>query len=473
MSDILKTRINPAYTTDWRDGEQPSAIKFRNIFGIYTEAINKICSLMGPLYNQSVTLNANNKVFSSRSFGALTQGDKDSYLAGLDRAIINTFNLARVIGPHGLLNPLYVPGSKHLIASQSVGYPLLANTKMQRLPFPKITDGNVAITDGSVSWTPTTSKENVAASTGTLYYVSPEGILYTSRSLGNAASIKYDLYVPAIYGALKSGYNCIPDLSILSLSDIQRTAATGDVNDFGAVRVEYVETSADTSTWRITLPKVIVNQDPVTTGASKVVSGFEPVGRYSTSQSKKFYYLEENLYSGTLLQDNTLVLFDSSVDQSYLLRWQKDISGSYAGEDVPITYLVSGPADLAFKFKGNSLGSYLAQAGGANTKHFFVFALGTNISESVAQNTINFARHAHSGIDSERVNHKDLINAEGNPQGFYQDQDSEYFGLNFIDYNRQLAYSNSKDNVHPQYLNRKYHLSQKYHQVKVTNLLYH
>jgi hypothetical protein len=179
------------------------------------------------------------------------------------------------------------------------------------------------------------------------------------------------------------------------------------------------------------------------------------VGKYSASEGKKFYYLEENLYSETLLQNNTLVLFDSSVDESYLLRWQKDISGSYAGEDVRITYLASGSADLIFKFKGNSLGSYLAQAGGSNTKHFFLFALGTSITETVAQNTINFAKHAHNGIDSERINHKDLINAESNLQGFYQDQDgSDHYGLDFVNYSRQLAYSESKDNVHPQYLNR-------------------
>lgn len=454
MSDILKTRINPSYTIDWQDGEQPAALKFRNIFGIYTEIINKVCALMGPLHNQSIVLNAKNKVFSSRSFGALNESDKTSYLADLNRTIINTFNLARIIGPHGLLNPLYVPGSKHLIASQSVGYPLLTFTKIQKLPFPRITGGSVQITNGLIEWTETTSKELVAASTGTVFYISPEGVLYSSRAFSAGASIKYDLYIPATFGVLKGGYNCIPDLSILSLSDIERWSATGDANNFGAVKVEFVSSSSDTSTWRITLPQIITNQDPITTNASKIVSGFEPVGKYSASKNKKFYYLEENLYSNTLLEDNTLVLFDSSTDESYLLKWQKDISGSYGSEDVPITYLASGPSNLISKFKGNSLGDYLAEAGGSNTKHFFIFSLGTSISETVAQNTINFAKHAHNGIDSERINHKDLVNAEGNLQGFYQDQNSTYFGLDFINYNRQLAYSNSKDNVHPQYMNR-------------------
>ena len=48
---------------------------------------------------------------------------------------------------------------------------------------------------------------------------------------------------------------------------------------------------------------------------------------------------------------------------------------------------------------------------------------------------------------------KDLLDAEGNKQGL-GDQTGSNGGLDFVNSNRQLAYSETQDNVHPQYLHR-------------------
>jgi hypothetical protein len=88
-----------------------------------------------------------------------------------------------------------------------------------------------------------------------------------------------------------------------------------------------------------------------------------------------------------------------------------------------------------------------------NSKDFFLFTLGTTITEQLAQTSLNFSRHRHDGLDSYRIHHNDLLGAQGEKQGF-GNEFGESGGLDFWGYDRQLAYSDAKDNVHPQYLHR-------------------
>jgi hypothetical protein len=175
---------------------------------------------------------------------------------------------------------------------------------------------------------------------------------------------------------------------------------------------------------------------------------------YSEDENKRFYILNTDLYAGvsesgpTIIDNNLLALFNQATGETYILDWEvaTDIV-----EDVPRSYYVNGPASLTTIFTNDA--DALLSSGGTNTKDFILFALGTNVAQQLAQVSANFVKHKHDGLDSYRISHKNLLDAEGNLQGI-GDQIGSFNGLNFVDYNRQLAYSNSKDNPHAQYMNR-------------------
>ncbi|NDB81160.1 MAG: hypothetical protein EB127_00200 [Alphaproteobacteria bacterium] len=455
MSDALKTAVNLVQSFTFSDGMQPSAKQFENIFNGLSEGLNIFSSVVGPALNSSVSVLTKNRVVSSNKYNSMMGTlDRLAFESNVQDAVLNTFNITRILGSHSSLNPLYLPGSVHLVASQSSGYPLATDVKVQQLPFPPIDEYSFEIDDDGRTWVQVASAAEAAAATAAYsFYMDPAGTIYTNRLFKTGATIKYDLKIPNTYGPLGSGYNVIPDLSIETLSDEDVLSRTGD-GSYGRVSLSLKSTGADYSEWTLVLPPVISLKDPLLTTSTLGVDnqGFEPLGVFESSNGKKYYGLNSELYlesAGGLIDNNTLVLFDSESGKSYFLNWT---SANLAGEEAKRTFYASGSSALLTLFK-NDAGNLISSNGGSNTKNFYIFAFGTNISDTLAQVNLNFAKHKHNGSDSNRVHHRDLLGTENGLQGFGS-QTGSYNGLDFVSYNRQLAFSNIEDNVHPQYFHR-------------------
>lgn len=452
MADILKVpgELIVSNMNKWKNGELPDANKFQALFGAFQASLSTIAQIIGPVLNTNPLVSSKDKIISSGSFyGEMTDSDRANWALTLSDQIVNTFNIARIIGPHGVLNPQYLPGSLHSKSTLGTGYQIATNSKVQQLPFPPTTPYTATIT-GETGWSLASSAEEVMEATSKKYYIDSTGVLYLSREMGANAVLKYDLYVPNTYSYLGSGYNCIPDLSILSLSEESRTDVLD--GDYGLVKVEFQESSADSSTWKITLPKIISVRDPLFSYNDKQIANpsYEPVGIYESATNSRWYTLNwSELYNSEIFDRNTLALFNKETNETFILEWQVDPDETNA---VQRTYLASGPGSLVNKFYQNDHTTLLYN-GGSNSRDFFVFAINSTITEQLAQVSLNYSKHKHTGIDSYRISHKDLLNAEGNVQGL-GGQEGEDGGLDFRNYSRQLAYSNVKDNPHAQYLNR-------------------
>jgi len=448
MSDTLKTVLNGIPSFLWKDGEQPDATKFSNLFGSFSSAFNTISNIIGPAVNNGIAVSTfDTNVSAGKYYKDMSPSDRISFLSTLNTTILSTFNIARVLGPHAVLNPQYLPGSTHSKASTGSGYPLATGVKIQQLPFPPQAEYSWEIVDGDEGeWSLASSKENLLTRLeDKFFFLDEDGVLYSNQYFPSNSYIKYDLYVPNTYSYLGAGYNCIPDLSILSLSSGDRLC----------LELTYDSSSGAYSKWLVKLPEIISVRDPLLTSSTKEISssGFEPVGQYSEFYEKKFYKLNENLYptggSPSVIEGNLLALYDHENQQTYIIDgWEVAVDED---PDVIRSYYLTGPKSLEQVFKNDSGG--LLVSGGANTHSFFLFCLGNNISQQLAQVALNFSRHKHNGYDSYRISHKDLLDSENNAQGVGL-KDGSDGGLNFISYNRQLALSNSPDNVHAQYMNR-------------------
>ena len=455
MSDALKTAVNLVQSFTFSDGMQPSAKQFENIFSGLTQGLNIFSNVIGPALNSSVSVLTKNKIVSSHKYNSMMiDTERSNFESDAQESILNTFNLTRILGSHSSLNPLYLPGSVHLVASQSSGYPLATDVKVQQLPFPPTDGYDFEIDDDGRTWVQAANAAAASIVTGAYsFYIDGSGTIYTNRLFTAGANIKYDLRIPNTYGPLGSSYNMIPDPSIETLLDEDILSRTGD-GTYGRVNLSLRSTGSDYSEWTLVLPPVISLKDPLLTSSTQGVAnqGFEPFGVFESSNGKKYYGLNSELYlqsAGGLIDNNTLVLFNAESGKSYFLDWT---SANLPGEEAKRTFYASGSTALLTLFK-NDAGNLISSNGGYNTKSFYIFAFGTNISDTLAQVNLNFAKHKHDGSDSYRIHHNDLLGTQNGIQGFGS-QTGAYNGLNFITYNRQLAFSGIDDNVHPQYFHR-------------------
>ena len=448
MSDTLKTVLNGIPSFLWKDGEQPDATKFSTLFGSFSSAFNVISNIIGPAVNNSVSVSTlDTNVSAGKYYKDMSGADRTSFLSTLNATILSTFNVARVIGPHAALNPQYLPGSSHTKASLGSGYPLATGTKVQQLPFPPSPSYTWEIVDGDGdSWSKASSKENLLTRLeDKFFFLDADGVLYSNQLFPGNSYIKYDLYIPNTYSYLGAGYNCIPDLSILSLSAPDRLC----------LEVSFDSSSGAYSRWLVKLPEIISVRDPLLTTSTKEISSnsYEPVGEYSASLEKRFYTLNTDIYpnsgSPSVIDGNLLALYDFENQQTYVIDGWEVATGE--DDDVIRSYYFTGPKSLEQIFRNDASG--LLASGGFSTRNFFLFCLGSNISQQLAQVSLNFSKHKHNGHDSYRVSHRDLLDSENNKQGIGS-QNGASGGLDFIAYNRQLALSESQDNVHAQYMNR-------------------
>ena len=221
MSDILKTAANSIPSFIWSDGEQPDATKYRNIFGAFSSTINLMSTLLGPVLNSNVVVSTKDTVISSNTYlSRMSEGEQEAFLDQANSTILNTFNLARILGPHAALNPSYLAGSVHLQSSQGIGYPLATDRKIQQLPFPPKYGYSFVLMDIPRIWEKAGDGNSVVASPqgiaevteGYYFYIDEGGTLYSNVTFEPGATLRYDLVIPNTASYLGSGYNCIPDL---------------------------------------------------------------------------------------------------------------------------------------------------------------------------------------------------------------------------------------------------------------------
>jgi hypothetical protein len=474
MSEFVKTFAANLVDIIFERGEQPTAHKFNIAFRSYYDGLNTTCKIVGPALNDNPLMNTKGVVISSRTHGNFSPEEKTNFLDNAEPTSLASFNLARIIGPHAALNPVYLPGSIHLSSTQGVGW-LLTSEKVQQLPFPPysaieaytydedsvddyICNYNPVFNGGTYLWIAKDTKDKAisAISSGgnaskIYYHIDEKGILYTNRPVQVGTAIKYNLTVPNTYGPINSGYNTIPDLSLFSLDPEDRRILT-DNSEYGAVKLSYVSSTPLVSRWKIEMPRVISIKDSLVSGDKGISRySFEPVGKVgSTETNIKYYTLPQNYVVETapyVLSENSLALLNYSTGKvytTYIKSWEKQ---ALDGKDVIYFNGIKLLETELFNDNGDLLKDNPETT---NTTDFVLLAFGSNLSENTAQNTLNFARHRHDGLDSYKISHKDLLDAEGLQQGDITATNN----LNFVTINRQLAFSNAKDNVHPQYLHR-------------------
>ena len=474
MSEFVKTFAANLVDIIFERGEQPTAHKFNIAFRSYYDGLTTTCKIVGPALNDNPLMNTKGLVTSSRTYGNFSSEEKTNFLDNAESTSLASFNLARIIGPHAALNPVYLPGSIHLSSTQGTGW-LLTGEKVQQLPFPPysaieaytededalgdyICNYNPVFNGGTYLWVAKDTKEKAisaissgANATKIYYHIDEKGILYTNRSPQVGTAIKYNLTVPNTYGPINSGYNTIPDLSLFSLDPADRLILT-DNSGYGAAELSYVSSTPLVSRWKIEMPRVVSIKDSLVSADKGIsINSFEPVGKVGTEDATiKYYTLPQNYIVETapyVLSENSLALLNyntGKVYTTYIKSWEKQtLNGKdviyFNGVKLLETELFNDDEDL---LKDNPSTS--------NTRDFVLLAFGSNLSENTAQNTLNFARHKHDGLDSYKISHKDLLDAEGLQQG----DTTATNNLDFITINRQFAFSNAKDNVHPQYFHR-------------------
>jgi hypothetical protein len=467
MSDTLKGFLHVA-AFNFTDGALPEATVFNNIFASVKSGFNELNNIIGPAIKNTATLENKNLILSSEVWGNLSGSQKTSWESYSHRLLLNTFNIARAIGSLSALNPTYVPGTTHLYTSQGAGYALSSNTLEQELPFfPTSSLGHAEVTGGGGPWNRKTSLVDVYEDNNNNYYIdSLTRTIYSNQFFNNGEVIKYDLVVGNEQSYIGSGYNVIPDLSILSLTNSQRTDGTGSGSDYGCVKVEFVSQDGIGSRWKLTLPKVISARESLYSNAKAGIGapvarltvidnwGFLPVGKPIEATSERRYFINNTnessvLYGGTFFEENTVVLYDSANNKS----WNAKLERSLNANDWYIFYATL-PYDAVTAIKNDS-NSYIATSGGVNTKHFFLVLNQTTLSESIGQLAANYATHDHDGTNSHRVSHKDLLHTDSEMPVVGLGA-GEYGGLDIAAYNRRYGkvFSDVPNDMHPQYLSK-------------------
>lgn len=461
MSDSLKKGLNvPSF--NFTTGALPEAIVFNTLYESVRSGFGVLNNLLGPLVRDGANIEAKDYIASTATYySKMSSLNRTSSVVTAIAAVTNTFNLARILGSHTLLSPRYIPGSYHLSGMQGSGWPLRSDSLEQQLPFPPGREtGTIAYTlvTNGVSFSRKTTKAAVYESTSPAYYVDPaSATLYSNCLFTRGESLKYDLYVPNTESYIGAGYNCIPDLSILSLSESTRTLYGNYSGDYGCLQIKYVNSTNDTAQWLMVLPKVISVKESILSyangqGTQKLAAGFEPVGK-AISGVKRYVIPNStapgnDIFSGSVLQENITILFDSRTGKSYpitLIKTENEIAFNFTTS-----------VGLKNEFQANDGSLLSSSALKFNSKHFFLFTVATSLSASVAQNSINFSQHDHDGINSKRLSHKSLLhNSSELPAIPFLDRlGGESGGLDFLAYSRFLTDTQIPNDPHPQYLSR-------------------
>jgi hypothetical protein len=378
-------------------------------------------------------------------------------------------SVARAIGPMSGLNPRYLSGQtwyKDDLGGAAVGVLLRSGVTDQQLPFRPLDVNNINPSDFSGPAAAQIFATRVTSYEASLevgkYYITPEGRLFTGAPVGATTRLKYSFVIGEGDGYIGSGYNVIPDPSILTFTLEERDNKTSDTEDFGACRVLVSSITEEALVVDILLPEVISTPFSKLT-RSHAVEDSDPVGKLDEGLPDiRRYSLPDYYADSGILEENTLYLYYTQIGKVIPEARFERLSEFQIRAYLPPRYktIVRSDDEELFNVVGIS-----------NTKHFFLITNGTQLAPLVGKLRLEMEEHSHNGLDSIRISHNDLsdvnhilpwrssqLNIYGNVAGVIPEKNIDLIGL-FLNktkwFNRKLSKGEFfEENPHPYYLHR-------------------
>jgi hypothetical protein len=449
------------------EGEQPTAQKLTNIVSLTKSSLVQLEKAVGMIRDSLIVERTGNATW-------VPIPAKD----GHDTVRVESLKLdfpshivsvARAIGPMSGLNPRYLSGQtwyKDDLGGAAVGVLLRSGVTDQQLPFRPLDVNNINPSDfsgpnaASIFQTRVTSYEP-SLEVGK-YYVTPEGRLFTGAPVRTGTRLKYSFTIGEGDGYIGSGYNVIPDPSILTFTLEERDNKTSDTEDFGACRVLVSSITEEALVVDILLPEVISTPFSKLT-RSHAVEDSDPVGKLDEGLPDiRRYSLPDYYADSGILEENTLYLYYTQIGKVIPEARFERLSEFQIRAYLPPRYktIVRSDDEELFNVVGIS-----------NTKHFFLITNGTQLAPLVGKLRLEMEEHSHNGLDSIRISHNDLsdvnhilpwrssqLNIYGNVAGVIPEKNIDLIGL-FLNktkwFNRKLSKGEFfEENPHPYYLHR-------------------
>jgi hypothetical protein len=387
-------------------GEQPTHTKLTNIVALTRNGLSELEKVIGMTRNSLLVESTGNtswvpvpaKISYSPSYVESLKLDFPSSIT----------SIARAIGPMGALNPRYLSGqtwNKDDLGGVALGVLLKSGVTEQQLPFKPLNVNTILPADFSgpqVSLIFATRVSNYEESLEVgKYYVSSEGRLFTGAPVRPGTRLRYSFVIGEGDGYIGSGYNVIPDPSILTLSLEERDNKTLDTSNYGACRVLISSINEEALVVDILLPEVI--STPFSKlSASHEVEDSDPVGKIDEGLPDLRRYSLPDLYpSSGYIEDNTMYLYYTEIGKVIPEARFERISEFVIRAYLPARYKTIVRADDGELFNVEGL---------SNTKHFFLITNGTQLAPLVGKLRLEMEEHSHNGLDSVRVSHSDLTN---------------------------------------------------------------
>ena len=387
-------------------GEQPTHTKLTNIVALTRNGLSELEKVIGMTRNSLLVESTGNtswvpvpaKISYSPSYVESLKLDFPSSIT----------SIARAIGPMGALNPRYLSGqtwNKDDLGGGALGVLLKSGVTEQQLPFKPLNVNTILPADFSgpqVSLIFATRVSNYEESLEVgKYYINTEGRLFTGAPVRPGTRLRYSFVIGEGDGYIGSGYNVIPDPSILTLSLEERDNKTLDTSNYGACRVLISSINEEALVVDILLPEVI--STPFSKlSASHEVEDSDPVGKIDEGLPDLRRYSLPDLYpSSGYIEDNTMYLYYTETGKVIPEARFERISEFVIRAYLPARYKTIIRADDGELFNVEGL---------SNTKHFFLITNGTQLAPLVGKLRLEMEEHSHNGLDSVRVSHSDLTN---------------------------------------------------------------
>jgi hypothetical protein len=448
------------------EGEQPTAQKLTNIVSLTKSSLVQLEKAVGMIRDSLVVERTGNATW-------VPIPAKDSYsVASVNSLKLDSpshiASIARAIGPMGALNPRYLSQQTWLKGGDgAIGILLKDGVTEQQLPFKPLNVNTILPGDFSGPAAAQIFATRVTSYEASLevgkYYITPEGKLFTGAPVRATTRLKYSFVIGEGDGYIGSGYNVIPDPSILTFTLTERDNKTIDEEDFGGCRVLVSSVNEEALVVDILLPEVI------STPFSKLsrthgVEDSDPVGKIDGGLPNYRRYSLPDYYPSTgVIEENTMYLYYAETGKVIPEAKFERISEFQIRAYLPARYKTIVRTDDGELF--NTVGL-------SNTKHFFLITNGTQLAPLVGKLRLEMEEHSHNGLDSVRVSHNDLadvnhilptlpaqLNVYANVTGVIPDRSiiipSLPSGSQTRWFNRKFSKGSFfEENPHPYYLHR-------------------
>jgi hypothetical protein len=449
------------------EGEQPTAQKLTNIVSLTKSSLVQLEKAVGMIRDSLIVERTGNATW-------VPIPAKSSYDTSSVEDLTLDFpshivSVARAIGPMSGLNPRYLSGQtwlKNSLAPGAIGILLKDGVTEQQLPFKPANISTILPADFSGPEAPTIFAARVTSQEASFeagkYYITEEGKLFTGAPVRTGTRLKYSFKIGEGDGYIGSGYNVIPDPSILTFSLEERNNKTFADPDYGACRVVVSSVSGEALILDILLPEVISTPFSKLT-RSHAVEDSDPVGRLDSDGGGLRRYTFPDYYPAiSVIENNTMYLYYTEIGKVIPEAVFERLDQFTVRAHIPARYrnIIRDDDDTLFNTNGLT-----------NTKHFFLITNGTQLAPLVGKLRLEMEEHSHNGLDSVRVSHNDLadvnhimpsfpaqLNVYGNVTGTLPNKLITLPNLPSDKtkwFNRKLSKGNFlEENPHPYYLHR-------------------